>query len=189
MKNSVKKLIAMQLLMLMAIVLPVMRFTYAKTEGAKMQIVSEPIFFQGGNVLAMSNGLELTIIDDKTAEESFKKVLTLDEYIAMRMAPAQADAEDDARDGNAADEGPDIPPSPYKVSLYSNEQPHMNEGYLLNIWAELDGFENKNVTMQWRYVDENGVWGDIKGANSMRYTVPLTQKIMGYGCCLVVTVD
>ena len=75
------------------------------------------------------------------------------------------------------------------VNVYSNHSAQVMEGDTLEVWGELFGFENMEITLQWQRSLEGENWEDVPGANGLRYSFVATEESVGYYWRLMVTVN
>ena len=95
---------------------------------------------------------------------------------------------DDPEDDPEADDVV-IPEPSFKgamINIFSSHGVCMDEGSMIDLWAELIGFENINAALQWQYFD--GQWKDVEGATATTHSFTATRESINYGWRLVATV-
>ena len=74
------------------------------------------------------------------------------------------------------------------VNIYSDMGDMVREGDIITMSAELVGFGNANVSLQWQ-VDNGYTWTDVPGATELTYAFVASAETINYSWRLSVSVD
>lgn len=74
------------------------------------------------------------------------------------------------------------------VNIYSDMGDSVREGDIITITAELIGFDDEPVSLQWQF-DDGYYWVDVPGASQLTHSFVATAETVNYSWRLSVSVD
>lgn len=76
------------------------------------------------------------------------------------------------------------------ILIFSSHEDCMEEGAVIDLWAELIGFENLTANFQWQYSVDGGVtWIDVPGATGLTHSFIADPDTINWGWRLSATLE
>lgn len=69
-------------------------------------------------------------------------------------------------------------PEHYSIQVFSTHQECINEGDIIQVWAEVVGLEGLELSYQWQYFD--GDWRNVPGATDIAHSFTATKESVNY---------